>query len=62
MFHTFKSIEELKKYVSQFNGSEAVIAQSIMMMTINTLNKLHQAEMTEEIDRCVELACYARGL
>ena len=59
MFHTFKSIEELEKYVSQFNGSEAVIAQSIMMMTINTLNKLHQAEITEEIDRCNR---HARGL
>jgi hypothetical protein len=60
MFHTFKSIEELEKYVSQFNGSEAVIAQSIMMMTINTLNKLHQAEIIEEIAK--RQFKHARGL
>ena len=47
LFQTFDSIEELQNYVSKFNGSEAVVANIVMMMTINTMNKIHAEEIKD---------------
>ena len=41
LFHTCKSMEELSTFVRQFNGTEGIVAITVYMVTINTINKLY---------------------
>ncbi len=45
LFASPETIEDLQDYVSQFNGSELRVAMLVMMMTLNTCNKLVEDEI-----------------
>ena len=47
MFHAFDSIKELQDYVSRFNGNDAVVANIVMGITIETMDKIHDREMAQ---------------
>ena len=44
-FATPETLDDLQNYVSQFNGAELRIAMLVMMMTLNTCNKLVEDEI-----------------
>ena len=48
-FATPDSIDDLQEYVSQFNGAELRVAMLVMMMTMNTCNKIVEESLAETV-------------
>ena len=46
-FATADSFDALNDYVSQFNGAELRVAMLVMMMTMNTCNKVVEESLTQ---------------
>lgn len=42
MFAGYNSMEELTNFVSRFNGSEGVVAMTVMMQTLQTVNNIEK--------------------
>ena len=50
IFYGFNSIKELQNYIGKFNGQDAVVANIVMGITIETINKI---EANNEIKKGV---------
>ena len=48
MFAGYNSMEELTNFVSRFNGSEGVVAMTVMMQTLQTVDNIENTERNEE--------------
>ena len=44
MFPGFNSMRELTEWVSRFNGSEGVLAMTVAMQTLQTVNNIEKGE------------------
>lgn len=42
MFAGYNSMEELTEFASRFNGSEGVVAMTVMMQTLQTVNNIEK--------------------
>ena len=42
MFAGYNSMEELTNFVSRFNGSEGVVAMTVMMQTLQTVDNIEK--------------------
>lgn len=50
LFHTPESMKELQDYIERFNGSERVIAYTIMGITWNLASKVIDDQNEAEMD------------
>ena len=50
MFAGLNSMEALTEWVSRFNGSEGVVAMSVMLQTLATINNIEKWDTDKEGD------------
>tara|TARA_R110000737_G_scaffold255291_1_gene264437 strand:- start:254 stop:448 length:195 start_codon:yes stop_codon:yes gene_type:complete len=48
MFAGLNSMEALTEWVSRFNGSEGVVAMSVMLQTLATINNIEKWDTDKE--------------
>ena len=46
LWHTPADLSELQDMVNQFTGEQAALAAHVMMLTLNTCNKLVEEQLT----------------